>query len=82
MQVDAKMERSKKQRPPSPPLIISDRKTMKNYQTGSFLGQGGFARCYLVTYDDEIYAAKVVHKKSLKSKKQTQKVMGFKSVII
>jgi serine/threonine protein kinase len=40
------------------------------------LTQGGFAQCYKVTDGAKLFAAKVVHKPSLKSSKQRQKLLS------
>eukprot|EP00842_Homolaphlyctis_polyrhiza_P003477 jgi/Hompol1/412/HPOL_003644-RA len=68
---------SVRERPPSPPPHLFDSATKAHYAVGPLLGQGGFARCYEVT-DSEAnrFAVKVVHKPSLKSSKQTQKLLS------
>jgi len=65
----------KKNLPDTPPRVINDTRRGVEYQLSRSLGEGGFARCFLVTNQDgETYAAKTVAKKSLQSNKMRQKV--------
>ncbi len=59
---------------PYPPSIIFNVKKGKQYKRLSTLGQGGFARCYKVTCEDQEYAMKCVYKKSLKNAKHIAKL--------
>jgi cell cycle serine/threonine-protein kinase CDC5/MSD2 len=71
-----------KVRPPSPPPTISNKRG-QTFTLGSFLGQGGFARCYEV-HDGHgmVCAVKVVHKPSLKTTKQRSKVVCLLSKLL
>eukprot|EP00835_Amoeboradix_gromovi_P005974 NODE_627_length_5881_cov_0.181771.p1 type:complete len:644 gc:universal NODE_627_length_5881_cov_0.181771:3778-5709(+) len=59
---------------PDPPTIIFNVKKGKQYHRFSTLGQGGFAKCYKVTCDQNEYAMKCVYKKSLKNPKHISKL--------
>ncbi|KAL1412064.1 Cell cycle serine/threonine-protein kinase cdc5/MSD2 [Vanrija albida] len=61
--------------PPTPPLRILDRGRGVTYSRTGFLGEGGFARVYEV-FDEEATrkAVKVVHKASIKTKKNKTKL--------
>ena len=58
------------------PDILLDRKTMKRYTRGRFLGKGGFAKCYEITDMDtkEVFAGKVVPKSMLLKAHQKEKM--------
>ncbi|KAH6577121.1 hypothetical protein BASA60_004200 [Batrachochytrium salamandrivorans] len=71
----------RKERPPSPPPSIYDSKAQAYYSVGGLLGEGGFARCYeVIDEQGNRFAAKVVHKPSLKSQKQRQKLVSEISI--
>lgn len=81
-------KQSSNQKPsfPTPPPLIKDKKTQNQYYRGKVLGQGGFARCYEVweqnhedtfnkpQLENEILAAKIIPKYSLKAEKAKQKL--------
>jgi serine/threonine protein kinase len=73
-------KRSQKIQPPTPPDIITDNK--RSFKRLELLGQvllvnqGGFAQCYKVMDQEKEFAIKVVHKPSLKSSKQRQKLLS------
>ncbi|XP_050528364.1 serine/threonine-protein kinase polo-like [Daktulosphaira vitifoliae] len=58
------------------PEIIVDNKTNKKYQRGSFLGKGGFAKCYEIVdmRTKEVFAGKIVSKKYLLKHNQKDKM--------
>lgn len=58
------------------PDVIFDNKTNKKYQKGSFLGKGGFAKCYEIVdmKTKEIFAGKIVSKKYLLKHNQKDKM--------
>lgn len=59
----------------TPPAILQDRKGNNDYNRGKLLGEGGFARCFLVqNRDGTLFAAKTVAKASLVSQKMRSKV--------
>lgn len=59
----------------TPPTCIKDKDSHVEYTRREFLGEGGFARCYLVTNrQNRPFAAKVVAKASLKTPKAKGKV--------
>ncbi|EWC45265.1 hypothetical protein DRE_05992 [Drechslerella stenobrocha 248] len=67
----------KKNLPETPPPVISDSRRGMDYARGKLLGEGGFARCFEVQNPDgDIYAAKVVSKKSLSSQRMKSKFLG------
>ncbi|KAF3927307.1 hypothetical protein ABW21_db0201365 [Orbilia brochopaga] len=67
----------KKNLPDTPPPVISDSRRGMDYARGKSLGEGGFARCFEVQNPDgDIYAAKVVSKKSLSSQRMKSKFLG------
>ncbi|KAI8913706.1 kinase-like domain-containing protein, partial [Entophlyctis helioformis] len=69
---------ARKERPPSPPPTLHDASgTRSTFKVGHLLGEGGFARCFAVTdQDGNRLAVKVVHKPSLKSTKQRNKLLS------
>ena len=80
----AKKTRKKPPLPEVPSEVFEKRKRscgsveIRKYRRGRLLGKGGFARCYLFTCCEtmEIYAGKVVAKKSLKKKRAKQKLLA------
>ncbi|XP_050442073.1 serine/threonine-protein kinase PLK1-like [Adelges cooleyi] len=58
------------------PEVIVDNKTNKKYQRGSFLGKGGFAKCYEIVdmRTKEVFAGKIVSKKYLLKHNQKDKM--------
>ncbi|KAF3939953.1 hypothetical protein ABW19_dt0207625 [Dactylella cylindrospora] len=67
----------KKNLPDTPPPVITDNRRGLDYARGRSLGEGGFARCFLVNNPEgDIYAAKVVSKKSLTSQRMKSKFLG------
>jgi hypothetical protein len=59
----------------TPPAVLQDLKGKREYDRGRQLGEGGFARCFLVqNKDGTLFAAKTVSKKSLTSSKMKGKV--------
>lgn len=76
----AKLQQKEKDHPPPPPTEVleppsSDRKNGAIYETGRFLGKGGFAICHegRLKGTKQIYALKVV-KSRMPQKKMEQKV--------
>lgn len=62
----------------TPPAVLHDLKGLREYDRGRQLGEGGFARCFLVqNKDGSLFAAKTVSKSSLQSTKMKGKV-GFR----
>lgn len=63
-------------------LIIEDRNldddSCKRYNKGSFLGKGGFARCYELIDEENntVEAVKIVQKSSLTKPRSKQKLMS------
>ncbi|KAK6505350.1 Cell cycle serine/threonine-protein kinase cdc5/MSD2 [Arthrobotrys musiformis] len=73
---DQQKER-KKNLPDTPPPIITDSRRGMDYRREKSLGEGGFARCFEVyNPDNEVFAAKVVSKKSLSSQRMKSKFLG------
>ncbi|KAF3087310.1 Cell cycle serine/threonine-protein kinase cdc5/MSD2 [Orbilia oligospora] len=67
----------KKNLPDTPPPIITDSRRGMDYRREKSLGEGGFARCFEVyNPDNEVFAAKVVSKKSLSSQRMKSKFLG------
>jgi polo-like kinase 1 len=76
--------------PPTSPTYIEEResyytetgekkfKVIRKYLKGKLLGKGGFAQCFEFTSSNSgnIYAAKVVDKKSLQKEKTKQKLIS------
>ncbi|KAA8905664.1 kinase-like domain-containing protein [Sphaerosporella brunnea] len=61
----------------TPPAVLHDLKGVKEYDRGRQLGEGGFARCFLVqNKNGTLFAAKTVSKKSLTSPKMKSKFFG------
>ncbi|TGZ81982.1 Pkinase-domain-containing protein [Ascodesmis nigricans] len=61
----------------TPPAVLQDRKGKNEYNRGKQLGEGGFARCFLVqNRDGTLFAAKTVAKASLVSQKMRTKFLG------
>jgi hypothetical protein len=59
----------------TPPAVLQDLKGKREYDRGRQLGEGGFARCFLVqNKDGSLFAAKTVSKKSLTGHKMRGKV--------
>lgn len=59
----------------TPPQVLQDIKGKREYDRGRQLGEGGFARCFLVqNKEGDLFAAKTVAKKSLQSQKMKGKV--------
>jgi hypothetical protein len=59
----------------TPPSVLQDVRGQKEYDRGRQLGEGGFARCFLVeNKEGGLFAAKTVSKKSLVSEKMKRKV--------
>jgi serine/threonine protein kinase len=54
----------------------SGNKTTRRYKRGSFLGKGGFAKCYELTdlETNKLYAAKIITKASLVKPRAKQKL--------
>ncbi|KAI9139727.1 kinase-like domain-containing protein [Paraphysoderma sedebokerense] len=66
-----------KQNLPSPPAIIKDKRSSRNFYRHGLLGTGGFARCYEIKDERGTrYAVKVVAKSSLKAQKHKQKLLA------
>jgi cell cycle serine/threonine-protein kinase CDC5/MSD2 len=60
----------------TPPSLIRTR-TGKDYKRGTFLGEGGFARCFQIRDDSgKVFAAKTVAKASIKSDKTKTKLLS------
>ena len=57
--------------------ILKDKNNNIEYIRGKLLGTGGFAKCFEVINQDnqEIYAAKVIPKKSINEKRQRFKLL-------
>ncbi|KAF3919823.1 hypothetical protein ABW20_dc0109845 [Dactylellina cionopaga] len=67
----------KKHLPDTPPPVITDTRRGIDYRREKPLGEGGFARCFEVyNPDGELFAAKVVSKKSLASQRMKSKFLG------
>ncbi|EPS38413.1 hypothetical protein H072_7860 [Dactylellina haptotyla CBS 200.50] len=67
----------KKHLPDTPPPVITDARRGMDYRREKSLGEGGFARCFEVyNPDGELFAAKVVSKKSLSSQRMKSKFLG------
>ncbi|KTW31812.1 uncharacterized protein T551_01073 [Pneumocystis jirovecii RU7] len=61
----------------TPPMHITDRKRGREYTRSVLLGEGGFARCFLVTNGRGArFAAKVIAKTTLRSMKNRTKLFG------
>ncbi|KAG4302335.1 hypothetical protein PCK1_001607 [Pneumocystis canis] len=61
----------------TPPMHITDRKKGREYTRSILLGEGGFARCFLVTNGRGTrFAAKVIAKTTLRSIKNRTKLFG------
>ncbi|KAG4306291.1 hypothetical protein PORY_000279 [Pneumocystis oryctolagi] len=61
----------------TPPMHIMDRKRGREYTRSMLLGEGGFARCFLVTNGRGVrFAAKVIAKTTLRSMKNRTKLFG------
>ncbi|KAL7273297.1 Cell cycle serine/threonine-protein kinase cdc5/MSD2 [Rhizina undulata] len=61
----------------TPPTVLQDTRGKTEYDRGRQLGEGGFARCFLVqNKEGELFAAKTVSKKSLSSSKMKAKFFG------
>jgi len=61
----------------TPPVNLRNRKRGVEYDRGRQLGEGGFARCYLVqNKEGKLFAAKTVAKESLQSEKMQAKFFG------
>lgn len=59
----------------TPPALLQDAKGKAEYDRGRQLGEGGFARCFLVqNKEGGLFAAKTVSKKSLANHKMRSKV--------
>jgi hypothetical protein len=68
-------DRKKKLLCATPPVTLQDTRGRTEYDRGRQLGEGGFARCFLVqNKEGELFAAKTVAKKSLQSQKMKAKV--------
>lgn len=68
-------ERKKKFLCATPPTVLHDTRGKTEYDRGRQLGEGGFARCFLVqNKEGGLFAAKTVAKKSLQSQKMKAKV--------
>lgn len=68
-------ERKKKFLCATPPTVLQDTRGKAEYDRGRQLGEGGFARCFLVqNKEGGLFAAKTVAKKSLQSQKMKAKV--------
>lgn len=68
-------ERKKKFLCATPPTVLQDTRGKTEYGRGRQLGEGGFARCFLVqNKEGGLFAAKTVAKKSLQSQKMRAKV--------
>ncbi|KAK6541234.1 Cell cycle serine/threonine-protein kinase cdc5/MSD2 [Orbilia ellipsospora] len=68
---------NKKNLPDTPPAVITDSRRGMDYRRDRLLGEGGFARCFEVyNPDGELFAAKVVSKKSLSSARMKSKFLG------
>lgn len=68
-------ERKKKVLCSTPPQVLQDTRGRAEYDRGRQLGEGGFARCFLVhNKEGKLFAAKTVAKKSLQSQKMKAKV--------
>lgn len=68
-------ERKKKFLCATPPTVLQDTRGKTEYDRGRQLGEGGFARCFLVqNKEGGLFAAKTVAKKSLQSQKMKAKV--------
>ncbi|CAH2354102.1 cell cycle serine/threonine-protein kinase Cdc5p/MSD2 [[Candida] railenensis] len=60
----------------TPPSIVRTR-TGRDYRRGTFLGEGGFARCFqMKDSSGKIYAAKTVAKASIKNEKTKTKLLS------
>lgn len=65
----------------TPPVSLYNKKRNVEYDRGRQLGEGGFARCYLVQNNEgKLFAAKTVAKKSLEVEKTRNKFLGEISV--
>ncbi|KTW30765.1 hypothetical protein T552_00477 [Pneumocystis carinii B80] len=61
----------------TPPVQITDKKKGREYTRSVLLGEGGFARCFLVTNGrGSRFAAKVIAKTTLRSMKNRTKLFG------
>lgn len=61
----------------TPPVRLHDKRHEVSYHRGDQLGQGGFARCFLVQNDSgEYFASKTVSKKSLVKENVKRKFLG------
>ncbi|KAI5847372.1 kinase-like domain-containing protein [Morchella snyderi] len=70
-------ERNKKFLCATPPTVLQDTRGKTEYGRGRQLGEGGFARCFLVqNKEGGLFAAKTVAKKSLQSQKKRAKFFG------
>lgn len=80
-QAQAQVQKKKKKEKLSslcktPPSVVRTRNG-RDYRRGSFLGEGGFARCFqMKDSDGQIYAAKTVAKASIKNEKTKTKLLS------
>ncbi|PUU73264.1 hypothetical protein B9Z19DRAFT_1035320 [Tuber borchii] len=73
----AAKDRKKKLLCATPPQVLQDTRGRAEYDRGRQLGEGGFARCFLVqNKEGELFAAKTVAKKSLQNQRMKAKFFG------
>jgi len=74
-------DRKKKLLCATPPQVLQDTRGRAEYDRGRQLGEGGFARCFLVqNKEGELFAAKTVAKKSLQNQRMKAKVVHISPI--